>query len=153
MYVTSTKSRKSNITSISLPPIYFLSATIHGKSLIHGSFLTDYNGEGNGNPLQRSCLESPRDGGALVDCHLWGRTELDTTEATQQQQQHLYRVMLYVFISYLIFQLNITLFGDLAKLLFIIVKYSFSSLHTISLYRNNSYKYIVSYEHLGNLQL
>ena len=22
-------------------------------------------GEGNGNPLQRSCLESPRDGGAL----------------------------------------------------------------------------------------
>ena len=23
----------------------------------------------------------------LVDCHLWGRTESDTTEATQQQQQ------------------------------------------------------------------
>ena len=23
----------------------------------------------------------------LVGCHLWGRTELDTTEATQQQQQ------------------------------------------------------------------
>ena len=25
--------------------------------------------------------------GSLVGCHLWGRTELDTTEATYQQQQ------------------------------------------------------------------
>ena len=25
--------------------------------------------------------------GSLVGCHLWGRTELDTTEATKQQQQ------------------------------------------------------------------
>ena len=25
---------------------------------------------------------------SLVDCHLWDRTESDTTEATQQQQQH-----------------------------------------------------------------
>ena len=25
--------------------------------------------------------------GNLVGCHLWGRTELDTTESTQQQQQ------------------------------------------------------------------
>ena len=25
--------------------------------------------------------------GSLVDCRLWGRTESDTTEATQQQQQ------------------------------------------------------------------
>ena len=86
-------------------------------------------GEGNGNPLQCSCLENPRDGGAwcvavhgvarsrtllsnftftfyfhalekemathysvlpgelqgwgsLVGCHLWGRTESDTTEVT-----------------------------------------------------------------------
>ena len=82
-------------------------------------------GEGNGKPLQYSCLESPMDGGAwwaavhgvatgrarlsdftftqwrrqwqptpvflpgeswgrqsLVGCHLWGRTESDTTEAT-----------------------------------------------------------------------
>ena len=37
---------------------------------------------GNGNPLQCSYLENPRDGGALVGCCLWGRTELDTTEAT-----------------------------------------------------------------------
>ena len=39
-------------------------------------------GEGNGNPLQCSCLENPRDGGSLVGCRLWGRTESDTTEAT-----------------------------------------------------------------------
>ena len=26
--------------------------------------------------------------GSLVGCHLWGHTESDTTEATQQQQQH-----------------------------------------------------------------
>ena len=86
-------------------------------------------GEGNGTPLQYSCLENPMDGvawwaaghevtrsrtrlsdftftfhfhalekemathssvlawripgtGSLVDCHLWGRTESDTTEVT-----------------------------------------------------------------------
>ena len=38
-------------------------------------------GEGNGNPLQCSCLENPRFGGAW-----WGRTGSDTTEATEQQQ-------------------------------------------------------------------
>ena len=43
-------------------------------------------GEGNGNPLQCSCLENPRDRGALVGCRLWGPAESDTTEATQQQQ-------------------------------------------------------------------
>ena len=86
-------------------------------------------GEGNGTPLQYSCLKNPMDEGAwqaavhgvaegqtglsdftftfhfhalekemflpgesqgrgsLVGCRLWGRTELDTTDATQQQQQ------------------------------------------------------------------
>ena len=38
-------------------------------------------GEGNGNPLQYSCLENPMDGGAWWAA-LWGHTELDTTEAT-----------------------------------------------------------------------
>ena len=38
--------------------------------------------EGNGTPLQYSCLESPMDGGAWWACCLQGRTELDTTEAT-----------------------------------------------------------------------
>ena len=37
-------------------------------------------GEGNGNPLQCSCLKNPRDGEALVGCSPWGRTESDTTE-------------------------------------------------------------------------
>ena len=46
---------------------------------LHFHFSLFCIGEGNGNPLQCSCLENPRDGGA---CHLWGRTESDTTEAT-----------------------------------------------------------------------
>ena len=93
-----------------------------------------FPGEGNGKPLQYSCLENPMAGGAwqaavhgvatsrmrlsdftftfhfhtmekamathssvlpgesqgrqsLVGCRLWGRTESDTTEVTQQQQQ------------------------------------------------------------------
>ena len=96
--------------------------------------------EGNGTPLQYSCLENPMDGGAwwaavhgvakgqtrlsdfnftfqfslstfmdwrrkwqptpvflpgesqgrgsLVDCHLWGRTESDTTEATSSSSMY-----------------------------------------------------------------
>ena len=30
-------------------------------------------GEGNGNPLQYSCLENPMDGGAWVGCSPWAR--------------------------------------------------------------------------------
>ena len=35
------------------------------------------DGEGDGNPLQYSCLENPMDGGAWCP---WGRKELDTTK-------------------------------------------------------------------------
>ena len=38
-------------------------------------------GEGNGNPLQYSCLENPMDGGACSLCYSpWGRKESDMTE-------------------------------------------------------------------------
>ena len=38
-------------------------------------------GEGNGNPLQYSCLENPMDGWrSLVGYNPWGRRESDTTE-------------------------------------------------------------------------
>ena len=42
-------------------------------------------GEGNGNPLQYSCLEDPMEGESLGERSLvsyspWGRKELDTTE-------------------------------------------------------------------------
>ena len=102
------------------------------ESPIWGKILGIYQGEGNSNPLQYSCLENPMGGGAwwaavhgveksrtqlsefpftfmhlrrkwqlttvflpeesqgqgsLVGCRLWGRTESDTTEATQQQHQ------------------------------------------------------------------
>ena len=39
-------------------------------------------GEENGNPLQRSCLENPRDGGAWWAAVYGGRTESDTPEVT-----------------------------------------------------------------------
>ena len=38
-------------------------------------------GEGNGNPLMFLPRES-QGRGSLVGCHLWGRTESDTTEVT-----------------------------------------------------------------------
>ena len=38
-------------------------------------------GEGNGNPLQYSCLENPIDGGAWqAACSPWGHKESDTSE-------------------------------------------------------------------------
>ena len=62
-------------------------AAIHGVAesdtteRLHFDFSLSCIGEGNGSPLQYSCLENPRDG-SLVGCRLWGRTELDTTEVT-----------------------------------------------------------------------
>ena len=49
---------------------------------LHFHFSLSLIGEGNGNPLQRSCLETPRDRGAWWAACLWGRTESDTTEVT-----------------------------------------------------------------------
>ena len=40
---------------------------------LHFHFSLSCIGEGNGNPLQCSCLENLRDGGSLVGCRLWGR--------------------------------------------------------------------------------
>ena len=48
---------------------------------LHFHFSLACIGEGNGNPLQCSCLENPRDRGA-GGYRLWGCTESDTTEVT-----------------------------------------------------------------------
>ena len=55
---------------------------------LHIHFSLSCIGEGNGNPLQCSCLENPRDG-KPDGLPSMGRTESDMTEATQQQQQYL----------------------------------------------------------------
>ena len=49
---------------------------------LHIDFSLSCIGEGNGNPLQCSCLENPRDGGAWWAAVYGGHTESDTTEAT-----------------------------------------------------------------------
>ena len=46
-------------------------------SLVLGSRRSSGEGEGNGSPLQCSCLEDSMDRAA---CSSWGRKELDTTE-------------------------------------------------------------------------
>ena len=56
---------------------------------VHFHFSLSCTGEGNGNPLQCSCLENPRDGGAWWAA-VYGVTESDTTEATQRQQQRIH---------------------------------------------------------------
>ena len=48
---------------------------------LHFPFSPSCIGEGNGNPLQCSCLKNPRDGGAWWAA-VYGVAELDTTEAT-----------------------------------------------------------------------
>ena len=48
---------------------------------LHVHFSLSCIGEGNGNPLQYSCLENPRDGGAWWAA-VYGVTESDTAETT-----------------------------------------------------------------------
>ena len=48
---------------------------------LHFHFSLSCIGEGNGNPLQCSCLENPRDGGAWWAA-VYGVAQSDTTEAT-----------------------------------------------------------------------
>ena len=47
-------------------------------------------GEGNGNPLEYSCLENPTDRGCLVGYNPWGRKELEATEHPNNNQQHVF---------------------------------------------------------------
>ena len=46
-------------------------------------------GEGNGNPLQYSCLENPMDGGTWLGYSPWGRKKSDKTEQLHSLTQSL----------------------------------------------------------------
>ena len=55
------------------------------------SLFLSCTGEGNGNPLQCSCLENPRDGGAWWATYSpWGLKESDTTERTHSHFNQLW---------------------------------------------------------------
>ena len=57
---------------------------------LHFHFSFSCIGEGNGNPLQCSCLENPKGGGSLVGCRLWGRTESDTTGKKKKRLDYIF---------------------------------------------------------------
>ena len=69
------------LSTFLLSPWYFFFFFKHFAEKYNG-----HAGEGNGHPLVFLPGE-PHGRGSLVGCLLWGRTESDTTEATQQQQQ------------------------------------------------------------------
>ena len=68
---------------------------------LHFHFSLSRIGEGNGNPLQCSCLENPRDGGAWWAA-VYGVAESDMTDATQQQQQQMVSDVEHLFIYVLV---------------------------------------------------
>ena len=61
------------------------------------------NREGNGNPLQYSCLENPMDGGAWQDTVHWGHKESDTTERLHFHFQRSLRLSSVLFILFTLF--------------------------------------------------
>ena len=83
------------------------------KTVLRGRFI----GEGNG---ISTCLENPRDGGALVGCRLWSHTESDTTEVTQQQQQqHRFWVVVFSF-SFISMQILISFL--ISSVIFLVIQ-------------------------------
>ena len=59
-------------------------------------------GEGNGNPLQCSCLENPRDGGAWWAA-VYGVAQSQTRLKQQQQQQQPYHIIMILYLFFNIF--------------------------------------------------
>ena len=64
--------------------IYMVTKLLHLPKAPHPDDVADASciGEGNGNPLQCSCLENPRDGGAWWAA-VYGVAQSDKTEVTQ----------------------------------------------------------------------
>ena len=68
-------------------------------------------GEGNGTPLQYSCLENPMDQGSLVGYSSWGLKELDSTEAIKHAHPPVCMVFLTSIIS-LLFSVSLRFFPE-----------------------------------------
>ena len=69
------------------PCLFNLYAELDTTEQLHFHFSVSCTREGNGNPLQCSSLENPRDGGAWWAA-VYGVAESDMTEVIEQQQQH-----------------------------------------------------------------
>ena len=65
-------------------------------------------GEGNGNPLQYSCLENPMDGGTWLDYSPWGRKESDTTERLHSLAHSDYQCLLFHSVHYFLLLPNLS---------------------------------------------
>ena len=76
-------------------------------------------GEGNGTPLQCSCLENPHGPRSLVGCSPWGRKESDTTE---QQAKHDTACFIFVWVK--LERINFTALCILQKGIFNILRAS-----------------------------
>ena len=73
-------------------PSFLITAILEGAKqylimvLIYICLMTN-DGDGNGNPLQYSCLENPHGPKSLAGYSPWGRKESDTTELLTTKPQ------------------------------------------------------------------
>ena len=71
---------RTTALSNSMKPSPVCGATQDGWVMVERSDRLWSTGEGNGKPLQYSCLENPIDRGSLVGYSPWGCKELDMTD-------------------------------------------------------------------------
>ena len=75
------KTRHKEYSSFMSHNYHFVVINLDMTERLHFHFSLSCIGEGNGNPLQCSCLENSRDGGAWWAA-VYGVAQSDTTEAT-----------------------------------------------------------------------
>ena len=99
---------------------------LQDTEFIHGNALYFYmlamkDGEGNGNPLQYSCLENPRDGGswrAAIYGVEQGQTQLkrrNSNSSNERSEREIKETILFIITSKRIKYLGINLLKDLCS--------------------------------------
>ena len=72
---------------------------------LHFHFSLSCIGEGNGNPLQCSCLENPRDGGPCWAAQSWTRLKQFSTYACIYVYMHMYVLCIHTYMRFHIYVL------------------------------------------------